>query len=511
MGNYSGGPLLIGIDLGTTACKSAIFSRDGRILALSYREYPFIKISAKRIEQNAEEWWTLITDTIKECLSTISDSDKKNIKAIGISAQGITFVPVDKKGAPVANAITWLDSRADEEALELADAFGMEEIYLKTGVQAIPVYMLPKIMWLKKNRPDIYERAYRFCTCQDFLTSRLAGRYITDYSIAGGSLIHDVQKLEWSEELLNMAQIPKEKLPELDWAGNVAGPITKKLAGEFGIPEDTLVVLGGHDQECAGIGAGLQFGNMTISFGTASIILASIDKPLFDKLMRIPCLPSVEKDKWVMEGVVSIGGAGLRWIRDFINGFSETLCNQGMQVPSLDYEQLVGIAEKVEIGESEVLFFSHMTGATSPYWLPSATGVFHGISLSTTMPHIVKAVIEGWIFQIKTNLLVLKELTYDPEEVIIFGGGAKSRFIGQLTADILNKPVIVPDTTETALLGAGILAGIGSGVYKDVPSAQKEVIRQAERIEPIMENVQKYSAIYEKFIKIEKFMLDSTI
>lgn len=500
-------PLIVAIDLGTTACKAAIFSMDGGIVAMSYREYPLLKLSAKRIEQDADQWWTLVADSIQDCLNHITEGEKKNIRALGISAQGISFVPVDENCQPITNAITWLDSRAEIEAKTLVNTFGMEAIYQKTGLQATPLYILPKIMWIKNNEPEIFSKTARFCTSQDFLTYKLTGRFITDYSIAGGSLMLDLHKLVWLKDFIDAVPLEEEKLPELDWAGNVVGPLSKDLADRWGLPRDALVVLGGHDQECSGIGAGLQAGEMTISFGTASILLACIEKPLLDPLMRIPCLPSVEPNKWVLEAVVSVGGASLRWMRDLINGFTGTLNEDGSNFPPLDYDRLATIAGKEDIGSSGVSFYPHLTGATSPYWISSATGVFHGISLSTTFPHLIRSVLEGWIFQIKNNFNVLKEITYDPGKVIIFGGGAKNRLIQQLTADVLGIPVLIPETAESSLLGACILAGVGAGIYQDIPSAQKAVIRRTECVELISENVQKYMAIYDKYWAIEQAIL----
>jgi sugar (pentulose or hexulose) kinase len=467
-----------------------------------------LKLSARRIEQDAEQWWTLVADSIQDCLNQIPEGDKKNVRALGISAQGISFVPVDERCQPITNAITWLDSRAEIEAETLVNTFGMEAIYQKTGLQATPLYILPKIMWIKKNEPEVFSRTARFCTSQDFLTYKLIGRFITDYSIAGGSLMLDLHKLVWLKDFLEVVPLEEEKLPELDWAGNVVGSLSKDLADRWELPRDTLVVLGGHDQECSGVGAGLQPGEMTISFGTASILLACIEKPLLDPLMRIPCLPSVEPNKWVLEAVVSVGGASLRWMRDLINGFTGTLDENGSRFPPLDYDQLSKIAGKAEIGSSGVSFYPHMTGATSPYWNSSATGVFQGISLSTTLPLLIRSVLEGWIFQIKNNFNVLKEITYDPRQAIIFGGGAKNHLIQQLTADVLGKPVLIPETTESSLLGACILAGVGAGIYQDIPSAQNTVIRRTECVEPIPENVQKYEVIYNKYWTVEQSILN---
>lgn len=495
--------LLISVDIGTTACKAAIFTRGGLLKALSYKEYPLIKISAKQIEQDPEAWWELVKLAISECVERIKSRERSSIKALSISAQGISFVPVDINGKPLMNAISWLDSRAEDEARMLSDTIGKEEVYKTAGIQSNPVYILPKIMWLKNNKPDLYRRTDRFCTCLDYITHKFTGEYRIDYSIAGGSLLHDVQKLQWSDKLLEAAGITKDKLPGLDWAGVPVGKVLEGVSIELGLPKDMLVVLGGHDQECAGMGAGLQKGIITISLGTAANILMSTDQPLLDEKMRIPCIPSVERDKWAMEAVVSVGGAGLNWICELVNSAND-ICNQNSIV---DYNVALSNAQTISIGSDGLFFYPHISGATSPYWIPSATGVFHGVSLNTSMRHMIRSVVEGWVFQLKTNLLVMNELGNEPKSVIIFGGGAKSTFIRQLVADILNKPVIITNTTETALLGACILAGIGCGLYSNIAEAQKLTIRSECCIEPDRENAKSYADIYEKYSETEKALL----
>jgi len=320
--------------------------------------------------------------------------------------------------------------------------------------------------------------------------------------------MYDVNEAAWSGELLELAQLPADKLPGLKWSGEVVGKVLSSIAEEFSIPEGVLVVLGGHDQECAGVGVGLRSKNMTISLGNESILLTSVDEPMIDRQMRIPCLPSVEKNKWVLEGVISIGGAGLSWMRSLIAEFIKSMCSD-KGVADISLDELYSIAGEADTGASGTMFFSHMTGAASPYWVPG-TGVFYGISLSTAMPHLIRAILEGWAFQLKTNFEVLKSLYDDVENVIVFEEGSKSRFVLQMVADILNIPLTVPDVEEPALLGAAILAGVGAGVYEDLPSAQAEVIRTRSSIQPDEENAKEYTSIYERFIKIEKLLLGAS-
>lgn len=494
-------PLLLAIDLGTTACKAAVFDEDGRILTEAYREYPLIKLSRMEIEQDAEEWWRLIKEVSSAVLVGLTDGQRKAIKALCLSVQGISFVPVDASGLPLCNALTWLDFRAEAEARALREVYTEKGLFALTGLRSGSFYTLPKIMWLKKKRPDIFARTRRFCTAQDFILSRLTGRFITDHSVAGGTLMHEVRMLKWSEVLIGMVPISLEQLPNIDWAGTVVGPLKSSIARELGVSEDLLVILGGHDQECAGLGAGLRPGEVTVSLGTASILLASIDRPYIDHEIRIPCLPSVEKDHWVLEAPVSVGGAVLRWLRDILNTLPAAW--QGAEDGSLNYDRVIGLAENAPVGAAGVFFFPHLAGATSPFWLPEASGVYHGISLATSVFDLIRAVLEGWMFQIKSNLIILEELTGEVNRVIAFAGAARNGFITQMLADILQKPVAISETPETALLGASILAGVGAGIYRDVPSAQAETVRIAEVIYPHDEASNSYKDIYEHYREIE--------
>jgi D-xylulose kinase len=496
-------PLLLGIDLGTTAIKAALFGFDGSIQGLAYLEYPLTRPAPLHVEQDARAWWELTKTAVRNALSQKGVSASQ-VQAVGVSAQGISFVPVDNNARPLDNALTWLDTRAIEQAHRLQKMFPQAEAFRKLGIVFNPVYTLTKILWLKENEPEVFERAYKFSTAQDFLMARLVGEFITDHSIAGGTLMHDVIQLCWSSDMLQATGVPREKLPDIAWAGTPLGKIRPTAAQELGLSAEVEVVLGGHDQECAALGAGLRQKDVSISLGTASILIAPLKGPAFDPRMRIPCYPSVERDKWVLEAVVSTAGVSLRWLRDL---FQEVINRQQGVRTQVDYESMIALAETIPPGCDGVWFFPHLSGATSPFWNPGATGVFYGISLSTSKAELVRAVLEGWVFQLKSNLLIIEELVGRCDRVIIFGGGARSSFIQQLIANVLDRPVAVSATPETALLGAAILAGTGAGFFDNVEVAKAAVCVFGLTMEPQLEAVERYCSIYERYRQVENHLL----
>lgn len=491
--------LLLGIDLGTTAIKAALFGLDGSMHGLTYLEYPLTRPAPLHVEQDAGAWWELTKTAVREALSQQSVAASQ-VQAVSISAQGISFVPVDDNTRPLRNAFTWLDTRAIEQTHRLQEIFPQPEAFRKLGIVFNPAYTLTKIMWLKENEPEVFERAYKFATAQDFLMARLIGEFITDHSIAGGTLMHDVTQLCWSSDMLEATGVPREKLPDIAWAGTPLGKIRPAAVRELGLSTEVEVVLGGHDQECAALGAGLIYKDVTISLGTASILVAPLEVPAFDPQMRIPCYPSVERGTWVLEAVVGTAGMSLRWLRDVFQGIMASQLGVGTQ---LDYASVIALAETASVGCNGVAFFPHMSGATSPFWQPGATGAFHGISLSTTEAELVRAVLEGWVFQLKSNLLIIEELVGMCDRVLVFGGGARSAFLQQLIAAVLDRPTTVSATPETALLGAAILAGVGAGFFDDVKAAQAAVCGFERTVEPQPEAVERYRAVYDRYRQVE--------
>lgn len=496
--------MILSIDIGTTAIKAGVFSVGGKQLGTAYLEYPLIHPERWHVEQDAGLWWDLSCQTARKALRR-ANVNAGEVVALSISAQGISFVPVDKRGQPLHNAFSWLDTRSMDQANELNQLFPSQaESFRRFGIHAISTYTLPKIMWLKENLPKIFDQAFKFSTCLDFINKRLLDRFMTDYSIAGGTLMHDLTALSWADDLLEAVGIPIEKLPSIDWAGTLLGSIQPKAAKELGLPNTVQVVLGGHDQECAAIGAGLRKGEVTISLGTASILVTATKEIISDPDMRIPCYPHVIKEQFVLEAVISTAGVAFRWLRDLFNSVASVA--YGSQY---DHLALDTMAKSVPPGANGALFFPHLSGATSPFWDPNASGVLYGITLATTPSHIVRAVLEGWCYQLKSNLLIIEELTSQREATIVFGGGTRSSFLRQLLADVLGRPILIPAASETALQGAAILAGLGIGEFSNLEEAATQIRKEAIEIEPNPRNVDAYAEHYPHYRAIEDLLISS--
>jgi sugar (pentulose or hexulose) kinase len=368
----------------------------------------------------------------------------------------------------------------------------------------MPAYTLPKIMWLRDHFPAVFQEAAHFSTSLDFINKRLVDRFITDHSIAGGTLAHNLAYLSWDDAILEAVGVPLAKLPAIDWSGTPLGRLRPQAAAQLELPNNVEVILGGHDQEVAALGSGLRQDEVSISLGTASILVAPLDKPVFDPELRIPCYPHVERGQFVFEAVVNTAGVSFQWLRDLFNSISRD------GDASYDYELLTALAAKVPVGANGVFFYPHLTGATSPFWDPHASGALYGLSLASGRDEIIRAVLEGWCFQLKSNLDTIEELTSPRENVIIFGGGARSPFIQQLLANVLNRPVVVSPTSETALLGAAMLAGLGCGIYGDLEEAKTIVRQGAQVVPPQPLAARDYGELFQSYREFEDQLLNGS-
>jgi xylulokinase len=486
-------PLLIGIDLGTTGCRAVVYDDQGTCLGDSYREYGLITHSASVIEQDAAMWWELACGVVREAIAR-SDVDRNAVRALAVSSQGIAFVLIDEIGRPLGNAISWLDTRAGDESVLILERYPADRLFAITGKRASPAYVLPKLLWLRRNRPDEWRRARRILLSHDYLVYRACGECVTDHSLAGGTLLYDLRSSGWSDELLAAFDIAPGLLPTLRWAGTPVGTLTRLAAEELGLPPATIVVVGGQDQKCAALGAGIESGVATVSLGTAAAIIQTMDRPHTDIRMRVPTFSFVLSDCWVLEGVIGTGAGSLRWLRDLLGGDAA-------------YDGLVDAAAGVTPGTDGLVFLPHLSGAGSPYWDGTARATFHGLSLATTRAHLTRAVLEGVAFQIRANLAVTQELAGVVKQVILFGGGARSSLWRAIIGDAANLPVATTPSVETAALGAAMLAGLGSGLFVSPTDARRALVQVGQSRAPVAENVAFYETTYHHYREIEERLL----
>ena len=485
--------LLIGIDLGTTGCKAVVYDQDGTLKGESYLEYGLITLSPTMIEQDPQAWWDLTCKAIHLALED-AGGDRSAVRGLSISSQGISFVLLDAQGRLLGNAINWLDSRATEETETILERYSAEQLFAITGKRAAPFYVLPKLLWLRKHQPDVWRQAHKLLMGHDYLIYHLCGQQVTDHSLAGGTMLYDLKALNWCSELLEAFEIPPEILPTIRWSGTPVGTLRPDVAAELQLRPDTVVTVGGQDQKCAALGAGIRDNMATISLGTASAIIQVMDRPLVDPQKRIPTFTFVVPNRWVLEGVISTGAGSLRWYRD-------TLC-QGISYRELDEE-----AAHVTRGAEGVLFYPHLSGAGSPHWHSNARGTFHGLSLATTRAHLTRAVLEGVAYQIRENLTVTETLAGPVEQIIVFGGGAKSALWREIIRDVTNRPLAWTSTVETANLGASMLAGVGCGLFPTLMHAQEVMADTLTSSRPDPEGTAIYAGLYNNYCHTETSLL----
>ena len=440
--------MYLAVDLGTTGCRSIIFDKDLNLMGDSYEEYGLITPENDYVEQDAQVWWELTLKTAKKAIEK-SKIDAKLIKGISISSQGITIVPVDKGINPLCNAINWLDSRPKEQTLKIKNEFGADRIFEVCGKKLESYFTLPKLMWIRDNQKDIWDKAHKFLMPMDFLIAKLTGNFVTDHSMASGTLVYDLKNCKWSKEITEKFGIPQEKLPEILWSGESAGTVLPEIAEELGLSKTCVVAVGAQDQKCAALGAGLKEGTMTISLGTAGAITKIWNKVDYAKSNKVGWCGYTNQGTWVTEGVINTAGTCLRWVRDML------FKNESYKI--IDEE-----AENAINKGSRVMFYPYMNGPSSPDFYPESQGCFYGINLSTVRGDFAAAVMEGIAFQVKILLEEMNAFS-NVDKIVIFGGGAKGELWCQIISDITGLEIMVPTTFEAAGAGAAILAAKATG------------------------------------------------
>lgn len=418
--------MYIGIDLGTTACKSIMYGKDGRVLAEHESEYSLITRDGG-VFQDANDWWEQICLGIR---SVVRDSGENNVDAVSVSTQGISFVPTDVHGNALSLAVSWLDTRAKAECEELVSHFGRDRIHEITGKIAQPSYTLPMMMLFKREHPDVFDSAAHLCLPLDYINLRLTGVHITDYTVAGGMMAFDLRRREYSGELLSYADIDVHKLPRVGCMGEYIGPVLPEVAEMLGITGAMRVYLGGQDQKLAALGAGVEDGVMTVSIGTATAVTRLLRTIPDDAAQSFFVF---NNDCFSSEGVVPTSGSALKWVANTLFG-------------GASYRELDTLAERS--GTSAGVCFS-----------PNLTegGEISGLTLATEPGNIVYALYEG----VSRDIAAAVSKMGTAKLLKVFGGGSRSDIWCKILADISGIPVAVCDTPQTACRGAAILASEG--------------------------------------------------
>lgn len=488
---------LIGIDIGTSACKVALFDRGGHVLAAANGEYPVYYPEEGWAEQNPEEWWSAVCEAVRQVIRK-ADIRPEEIAGVGIDGQSWSAIAIDKGGKVLANTPIWMDTRAQSICDRLNEEIGEEEIFRIAGNSLQPSYTTAKILWYKENLPEVYSKIDKILQSNSFIAFKLTGQVSQDLSQGYGLHCFDMRKGKWDEAMCKKLGIPMSFLPEIVSCDHVVGTVTKKAAEECGLAVGTPVVAGGLDAACGTLGAGvIHPGETQEQGGQAGGMSICLDEYKAD-----PCLIlgfHVVPDKWLLQGGTTGGGGVMRWFeREFAD--YERLMKEQTGVSSLN--QLNEIAEKVKSGCDGLVFLPYMAGERSPIWNPYAKGVFYGLDFSKTKGHMVRACMEGVALSLRHNLEVAEAAGARANVLCAMGGSANSFLWTQIKADITGKKIVVPASDTATTLGAAILAGVGTGFYQDYEEAVEETVTVTRTHEPNPANKAVYDQSYDTYLEL---------
>lgn len=486
---------LIGVDLGTSGTKTVLFAEDGTVAASCTIEYPLYQPQNGWAEQDPLDWWNAVCGTTKAVIAKAGISASE-IKGVGLSGQMHGLVMLDKSGNVLRKSIIWCDQRTAKECEEITQKVGAENLIKITANPALTGFTASKIMWVKNNEPEIYEKCAHILLPKDFIRYKLTGEFATEVSDASGMQLLDVPNRKWSDQVLDALQIEKSLLGKVYESPEITGKVTKAASDLTGLAEGTAVVGGAGDNAAAAVGTGtVQDGRAFTTIGTSGVVFAHTSKLSIDPKGRVHTFCCAVPGAWHVMGVTQGAGLSLKWFRDnFCH--EEMIAAAGMKKDP--YFLMDKQAEGIPIGSDRLLYLPYLMGERTPHLDPNCRGVFFGLSAMHTRQHLLRAVMEGVTFSQRDSVEVLREMGVSINEMLACGGGGSSPLWRQMLADVYGCPVKTVVSKEGPALGVAILAGAGTGVYSSVQDGCAAVIKTNPPQNPISQN----SAEYEKFYNI---------
>lgn len=465
--------MIVAHDLGTTGDKASLHDDAGRTLATFTAEYPTHFGADGVAEQDPERWWSAVGVATRGLLEQ-AGARADEVSAIGLSGQMMGAVFLDEHHRPTRPAIIWADHRSQAQADRLLGEVGAESAYRELGHRIHPTYTLAKIMWARDHEPDVWADTRHVCVAKDFIVHRMTGHLTTDPSDASGTDAYNQGAGRWSERLLAAAGISEDLLPPIVPSTTVVGGLTPDAAAATGLRVDTPVVLGGGDGPMAAVGAGVLTPEDAAyaCLGSSSWISCSSTTPLHDPQMRSMTFNHVVPGHFVPTATMQAGGASLSWVMELFGGGAEV------------YDRLLAEAASVDAADEGLYFLPYLLGERSPHWNASAAGTFAGLQRHHRPAHLVRAVLEGVTFNLRTCMGAFTDSGLTLDRIDVIGGGAQSAVWMQVLADIWQVPVrqrtIVADANS---LGAAVTAAVGVGLVDDF-SVARTLSDLAAELEP---------------------------
>ena len=467
-------PLLCGIDAGTSQVRALVFTPDGGVIASAAEPTPTKVLGPDSAELDAADLWTSIVAVLRRVVAGVPDPNA--IRGIAVASLGEAGVLLAGDGQPLAPIIAWFDTRTRGELDWLLATVGFERLHRIAGLCADPTFSLLKLLWFKRQRPDVFAAARQWLNVGDYLGWRLCGERATDLSLASRTLLLDLERRIWSDPLLDACGMPKTLLAPLTPSGTRIGTILPEVAAATGLPPDCAVGVGGHDHVCGLLAAGADApGVLLDSLGTAEALTLVRDRPLADPALGHDGFNqgafAVDKPLYYVFGGLPTAAGSVEWFRTLYDG--------------VDHATLIAEAEQAADNEESLLFLPHLRLGSPPFPDPIARGAFLGISSSTSRGDLFRAVLEGIALDGANMLRIMSRhlRAGPPSRILAIGGSTRNQLLMRLKASAYGAPLAIPDLPDTTCLGAALLGGLAGGVFRDLGEARAALrmpVRQAQ-------------------------------
>lgn len=473
----------MGIDISTTSAKAIIIDDSGNVKAIGSSAQPISQPYPLWSEQNPSDWWDGMVTSIQSALKEANLSGD-DITGIGLTGQMHGLVMLDANGEVLRPSMLWNDQRTQQQCDEMTETIGFERLIELTGNRALTGFTAPKILWVRDNEPDIYAKCAHILLPKDYIRYKLTGDYATDLAGAAGTSLLNVANRQWSDEVLDALNIPREWLPKVHEGSQKTGEISSETASLTGLKAGIPVFGGGGDQAAGAVGMGcVSPDKIGVTVGTSGVVFAPLSDYAYEPEGRLHAFCHAVPQQWHFMGVMLSAAGSLQWYRDTL-------------APDIAFDDLLAETENIEPGSEGLYFMPYLTGERTPHPDPLARGAFIGLTTRHTRGHMTRAVLEGVAFGLKDSFTLIDNVGLPEKyEVRISGGGAKSPIWQQIIADIFAAPLVNVNTPEAGAFGAALLAATGTGTFESVQAACEATIQTGESVQPST-NVDAYKDLY---------------
>ncbi len=479
---------IVGIDLGTSSVKVVVIDDRARIRGTGTAAYPLHVPAPGVAEQDPEAWWAATVTALHAALG-IARVSPREISGVGLSGQMHGLVLIDRQGVPVRPCLTWADQRGVEECREIEETVGLGTLLEATGNRALPSFLLPKLLWLRRHETAALDRARWLLFPKDYIRFRLTGEAATDPTDASAGLLLNLQRREWATPILNRLELPQRLLPRLVESAAVSGHVTGSAAAETGLATGTPVAGGAGDQEATAVGAGVITPDLgLITLGSGGQVFYTMATPTYDPESRVHTFCHALPGRWHLLGAILTAGLALSWWDGIARHPPQEAGASGLDGPAGPAAETGGL-----------LFLPYLLGERTPHLDPSASGAFVGLSLHHTPGDLRRAVMEGIAFALRQALECVEAVSGPPGQIRVAGGGSKSERWMQILTDVLGRPIELLEVEDAAALGAALLAAVAVGEYDDLPDACRAAVRCRAELQPEPSRARYYDALYPLF------------